>query len=70
MIKIKIDDSIIDIIDKIEKNNQEKVILSFPSGHPILHNHLSLKIIKSKSSQREVIIQTSDRIGKSIAKKM
>jgi hypothetical protein len=48
MIKVKIDDTIIDIIDKIQGEKAAEIILDFPLGHPILHNYISLKILKSK----------------------
>lgn len=68
MIQISRGDSIIEIIEKIEKSKKSKIILHFPSGHPILHSHLSLKILKSKSKDKEFYIKTSDSIGQKICK--
>lgn len=70
MIQIKIDDSIIDIIDKIEAQTQEDVILDIPLGHPILHNYVSLKILKSKVKERRLVIVTNDRLGRKIGKSL
>lgn len=70
MIKVKIDDTIIDIIDKIEAENTSDIILDFPLGHPILHNYISLKILKSKVWDKKLIIATSDRVWKKIGKRL
>ena len=70
MIKVKIDDTIIDIIDKIEDQKTQEVILDFPLGHPILHNYISLKILKSKVWEKKLIIATRDRIWKNIWKRL
>jgi hypothetical protein len=70
MIKVKIDDTIIDIIDKIEGRKTSDIILDFPLGHPILHNYISLKILKSKVGDKKLIIATNDRIGKKIGKRL
>jgi hypothetical protein len=60
MIKIDLNDSIIDIIGKINSSNEDEVLLDFPFGHPTLHNYLSLKIIKNKTINKKVTIVTSD----------
>ena len=49
MIKIQINDTIVDIVEKIESQEQGDIILDFPVGHPILHNYISLKVLKSKT---------------------
>ena len=70
MIKVKIDDTIIDIIDKIQGEKAPEIILDFPLGHPILHNYISLKILKSKVWGKKLIIATNDMIGKKIWKRL
>jgi hypothetical protein len=70
MIYIREQDSIIDIIEKIEKDPQEKIILYFPVGHPILHNSLSLKIIALKSKNKTLHIKTNDLVGRKICKNL
>lgn len=70
MIKIKIDDTIVDIVEKIESQKHWDIILDFPLGHPILHNYISLKILKSKAQNKKLIIATNDRIGKKIGKQL
>ncbi len=70
MIKIKINDTIVDIIEKIESQKSWDIILDFPLGHPILHNYISLKILKSKVWDRKLIIASNDRIGKRIGTRL
>lgn len=71
MIQVKIHDTIVDIIEKIEAQPTGDVVLDISLGHPILHNYLSLKILKSKVwDNRKLIIATSDRIGKKIGKQL
>ncbi len=71
MIHITIQDTIVDIIEKIESHPQWDIVLDIPLGHPILHNYLSLKILKSKvGKDKKLIIATSDRIGKRIGKRL
>jgi len=70
MIKINKKDSIIDIIIKIDNCKQKEIILDFPFGHPILHNHTSLKIIKNKSRKKDLIIITNDKTAKKIGSKL
>lgn len=70
MIHIKIDDTIVDIVDKMELEKSWEIILDFPLWHPILHNYISLKIIKSKAKDKKLIIATSDKIGKKIWKQI
>lgn len=70
MIKIKISDTIVDIIDKIDLQHQWDIILDFPLWHPILHNYISLKILKSKVWNKKLIIATSDKIWKKIWKRL
>lgn len=70
MIKIKKTDSIVDIIRKIKNSKDKEVILEFPFGHPILHNYTSLKILKTKSWKKDLIIITNDATTKKIWKKL
>ena len=70
MIKIKKHDTLIGIVEKIQRSPQEEIVLKFPLGHPILHNYLSLKIIKSKSSPKKITIVTQDIVSRKIGKKL
>lgn len=70
MIKVDLNDSIIDIIGKINSSLEEEVLLDFPFGHPILHNYLSLKIIKSKVINKKITIVTSDIKARKIWKRL
>ncbi len=70
MIHIKAEDTIIDIVEKIESQNTWDIVLDFPLGHPILHNYISLKILKTKVWERKLIIATNDRIGRKIGKQL
>ncbi|MDD4151851.1 MAG: hypothetical protein PHR68_04515, partial [Candidatus Gracilibacteria bacterium] len=70
MIKINENDTIVDIINKINASQEKEIILDFPFGHPVLHNYLSLKILKSKAGNKHITISTTDiasrKIGKNI----
>ena len=68
MIKIHEQDTIIDIVNKINACSDEEIILDFPFWHPVIHNYLSLKIIKSKASPRSIIICTADILSRKIWK--
>jgi len=68
MIKIKKEDSIVDILKKISKSKSEEIILDFPFWHPVLHNHLSLKIIQTKTRNKKLSIISNDKTAKKIAK--
>ena len=70
MIHIKNNDTLIDIIEKIENTPSESIILKFPIGHSILHNYLSLKLIKSKAKNKKITIITSDILSRKIGKKL
>lgn len=70
MIPISKNDSIMDIVLKINHCEDKEVILQFSFGHPILHNHLSLKILKNKTEPKKLIIVTSDVSSKKIGKKL
>lgn len=68
MIKIHKNDSIVDIIIKIKNNEEKEVVLEFPFWHPILHNYTSLKILKNKVWNKDLIIITNDINAKKIWK--
>ena len=68
MIKIQKQDSIVDILNKINQEKSNDIILDFPFWHPILHNHLSLKIIQTKTRNKNLIILSNDKTAKKIAK--
>ncbi|PIE84951.1 hypothetical protein CSA08_04490 [Candidatus Gracilibacteria bacterium] len=70
MIKVKDSDTLIDIVNKISVSNKEKIVLDFPFGHQVLHNYLSLKIIKNKCLDKELIIITNDINAKNIGKRI
>ncbi len=70
MIKIGKNDTLIDIIEKIQNVEWDDIILQFPLGHSILHNYLSLKIIKSKAGKKKLTIITSDLLSRKIWKRL
>ncbi len=70
MIKVKKTDSIVDIILKMKYEKEDKIVLEFPFWHPVLHNYTSLKILKTKAEDKEIIISTNDLTAKKIGKKI
>ncbi len=68
MIQVHIDDTIVDIVDKMSEAKGDDIILDFPLWHPILHNYISLKVLKNKAKEKKLIIATNDKIGKKIWK--
>ncbi len=68
MIKILKNDSILDILTKISQCEDSKIILEFPFGHPVLHNYLSLKILKTKVWNKSLLILTNDKTSQKIGK--
>lgn len=70
MIKILHTDTILDIIEKIENSKEANIKLSFPIWHPIIHNLISLKILKSKVQDGTLTIISHDKIAKNIGKKL
>jgi len=70
MIKIKKTDTIIDIIGKINEEKNERIILDFPLWHPILHNHISLKILKNHCGKKDFTIITPDISSRTIGKSL
>ena len=70
MIKINSKDTIIDIIVKINHCKDKKIVLDFPFGHPILHNYISLKILKNNFKKKDLVIITSDKTAKKLWAKL
>ncbi len=70
MIKIHKNDSIIDVIIKIDNCKKKEIVLDFPFWHPIIHNYTSIKILKNKSEKKDLIIITSDKTAKRIWNKL
>lgn len=68
MIKINENDTIVDIINKINASQEKEIILDFPFWHPVLHNYLSLKILKSKAWNKHITISTTDIASRKIWK--
>ncbi len=66
MIKILDTDNIIDIVNKINDCQEKEIILDFPYWHSILHNYMSLKILKNKAWIKRITIVTKDVISKKI----
>jgi len=71
MIKIKRNDNIYDILEKISKAElKENISLEIPFWHKILYNYLSLKILTNKHKTKKIIITTTDINAKKIWKKL
>jgi len=70
MIKVNNNDSIIDIIQQIQKEKKDEIIIEFPFWHPILHNYLSLKILRNKTGNKPLTIITKDLTCRKIWKKL
>lgn len=68
MIKIQIEDTIVDVLKKIWEEKENKVLLDFPFWHSILHNHLSLRIIQTKTRNKTLVIISNDMTAKKIGK--
>ncbi len=68
MIKITTRDTLLDIVIKIKESKKENIVLDFPFWHPILHNYLSLKILKNKYSDKSLTIVTNDLTSRKIWK--
>ena len=66
MIKINEQETIIDVVNKINECTDKEILLEFPFWHQILHNYLSLKIIKNKAWNKRITILTNDLISKKI----
>lgn len=59
-----------DIVLKMNNCKDKELMLEFSFWHPVLHNYLSLKILKNKAEPRKLIIVTSDVSSKRIGKKL
>lgn len=72
MITIQLDDTIIDIIQKIESDDSGwDIQLDIPVWHPLLHNYISLKILRNKvPKNKRLIIITSDRLSRKIGQSL
>jgi len=68
IIKVIEGDSIMDIVSKILSVKWDEINLDFPFWHPVLHNYLSLKILKNKTEWKRVIIITNDIASKQVWK--
>lgn len=66
IIKVWHKDTIMDIVSKSLLINGGDVFLDFPLGHPVLHNYLSLKILRNKLEWKRITIITNDLISKKI----
>lgn len=68
MIKIQKEDTIVDILKKMNLEKSNDIKLDFPFWHPVLHNQLSLKIIKTKAKKKNLFIISNDKTAKKISK--
>lgn len=66
MIKIFEQDTIIDVVNKMNSCQDKELLIEFPFWHQILHNYLSLKIIKNKAWNKRVTILTNDLASKKV----
>lgn len=66
MIKILSTDTLIDVVNKIQNCPDKELLLEFPTGHNILKNYMSLKLIKSKAWNKRITILTHDLTSKKI----
>ena len=61
MIKVYETDTIIDVVNKINSCQEKELFIEFPFWHSILHNYISLKILKNKSANKKSQEQVSSR---------
>lgn len=66
MIKVLLTDTIIDVVNKINSCEENELLIEFPFWHNILHNYMSLKILKNKAWNKKITILTNDLISKKI----
>lgn len=66
MIKVFETDTIIDVVNKMNACEDKEILIEFPFGHSILHNYMSLKILKNKAGNKKITILTNDLISKKI----
>ncbi len=72
-IKIKKDDSIFEVLEKIKNNiskKDNKVMLEIPFWHHILYNSFYLKAIQNFLKDKKLIIITTDIASKKLLKKL
>ena len=70
MIKIESGDTIIDILKKVSYDTWDTITLDFSFGHPVLHNYLSLKVLKAKCWEKPLVIISNDVTSRRIWKKL
>jgi len=66
MIKVLQKDTIIDVVNKINNCEEKELIIEFPFWHSILHNYMSLKILKNKAWNKRITILTNDIVSRKI----
>ncbi len=66
MIKVYENDTIVDVVNKINNCNDESLLLEFPFWHSILNNYILLKIIKNKAWSKKITFLTHDITSKRI----
>jgi hypothetical protein len=66
MIRIETHDTILDIVAKMNSSTKEEILLEFPFGHPVLHNHLFLQILKAEAGTKRLTIITTDILSRKI----
>ena len=70
MIQITQEDNIFDILEKIKKSSDKKIVLSFSLGHPVLYNKFLLQTIKDFDKNKKITIKTNDLASKKLIKKV
>ncbi len=63
MIQVKKEDTIIDIIEKIDQYQLNEGEIYFPTWHPVLYNDISLQVLVGKISKRNIILVTTDALA-------
>ncbi len=66
MIKVYESDTIVDVVNKMNACEDKEIMIEFPFWHSILHNYMSLKILKNKSGSKRLTLLTNDLISKKI----
>lgn len=66
MIKVLQTDTIIDVVNKINNCEEKEILIEFPFWHNILHNYMSLKILKNKAWNKKITILTNDIVSRKI----
>ena len=70
MIRIHSKDTLVDIVEKISLHEGNDIILDIPLWHPVLHNYVSLKVLKSKTKWRRLVIATTDKVWRKVGKNL